>query len=724
MNELLRSDATIPWCLHQLKTLSSFLLETAFSPKQMAQQVGIILALQSIILSAQVVKNGVVLASQLLTQKGRMKRALEIASQNAETYDEWEDCARKLDEFMGMQKWIENDMSPLYDSRLLRRRIIDIKKMMVQNDVFNLIFKLRGGLSRDQFSITNEALYLHATAGTKAIIEEYQQTICDALYFICQSKDTNNGMGDDECVPLDVRLAFFNETRHSYGRTALLLSGGASLGYYHIGLAKCLLDNNMLPRVISGASAGSLMAAMIGTRTGEELVELIEKGDFRKDFFSFGERKSDNISARFHYLVPQSLRWIPDMVMRMIFEKESVLKLDTNHLKEAIIANVGHHTFQEAFDRTGRIVNITVAPNNKYEPPRLLNYLTAPHICVWSAAVASCAIPGVFDSIALVSKEPNGDFRPENDWVRHRAHDSADDKLNLKYSDGSIENDLPMQQLSELFNINHFIVSQVNPHSFLLSSLSLPSSAWNTGLINYSIGYIKFLKAQCRSWLKNMINFITFRNSAPSWSSRRGVGQLLTQEYEGRDCDVSIMPWKGAMSIGMAFASLMKNPSLEDFHRMVKISERNTWPHVPRIKAHCAIEVTLDKCVQLMRTRISQESREDDGQDRDRTPSFFTSRSLINLSGLSVTDPKAEPRGHAADWEPRPLRQIIVAVDKSFDGQDELSKALDKERDKEVKDLSNGIVKTTRMTNFYYKKSKSDELASLVSSDSGDKLSI
>jgi predicted acylesterase/phospholipase RssA len=40
------------------------------------------------------------------------------------------------------------------------------------------------------------------------------------------------------------------------------------------------------------------------------------------------------------------------------------------------------------------------------------------------------------------------------------------------YSDGSFENDLPMQQLSELFNVNHFIVSQVNPHSFMLSSLS------------------------------------------------------------------------------------------------------------------------------------------------------------------------------------------------------------------------------------------------------------
>jgi TAG lipase / steryl ester hydrolase / phospholipase A2 / LPA acyltransferase len=32
----------------------------------------------------------------------------------------------------------------------------------------------------------------------------------------------------------------------------------------------------------------------------------------------------------------------------------------------------------------------------------------------------------------------------------------------VHHSDGSLENDLPSDQLSELFNINHFIVSQVS----------------------------------------------------------------------------------------------------------------------------------------------------------------------------------------------------------------------------------------------------------------------
>ena len=45
-------------------------------------------------------------------------------------------------------------------------------------------------------------------------------------------------------------------------------------------------------------------------------------------------------------------------------------------------------------------------------------------------------------------KDPDGAVRPEDGGTYH--------------SDGSVECDLPMAQLSELFNVNHFIVSQVN----------------------------------------------------------------------------------------------------------------------------------------------------------------------------------------------------------------------------------------------------------------------
>ena len=55
----------------------------------------------------------------------------------------------------------------------------------------------------------------------------------------------------DEEIPTDAKLAFFNETRHAYGRSALLLSGGAYLGYYHMGVVKVRLSNRPLSRPLS-----------------------------------------------------------------------------------------------------------------------------------------------------------------------------------------------------------------------------------------------------------------------------------------------------------------------------------------------------------------------------------------------------------------------------------------------------------------------------------------
>lgn len=79
--------------------------------------------------------------------------------------------------------------------------------------------------------------------------------------------------------------------------------------------------------------------------------------------------------------------------------------------------------------------------------------MTCPNVVIWSAVSASTAIPGFFDSVELMIKTENGEiipYHPEN--------------TNTRYIDGTIGGDLPMQRMSELFNVNTFIVSQVNPH--------------------------------------------------------------------------------------------------------------------------------------------------------------------------------------------------------------------------------------------------------------------
>eukprot|EP00981_Chlorochromonas_danica_P005504 scaffold1116_cov180-Ochromonas_danica.AAC.4 len=433
--------------------------------------------------------------------------------------------------------------------------------------------------------------------------------------------------------------------------------------------------------------------SLASTRTDQELVELFGEPDeemrppdnIRTDFFRYSHEFKSEIARRLNYLVPQGLRWLTFPIFSSIFEKK-ILNLDTEHFKKAMMQNVGLYTFQEAFDRTGRIINITVAPLNSYDPPRLLNYLTAPHVCVWSAAAASCALPGIFDAVSLIVKEPNGQFRPEHEWTRQGksilciyltsifvsvancawggvSTVAVMDKEEVKrakladYSDGSLENDLPMQQLSELFNVNHFIVSQVNPHSAIFSAWGAKATVWSNPIYGALVGYLRFLTSQCRDWLKNIINLLIFQSKAPLWSTRRGLSQTLTQEYEGRLGDVTITPWAGHISVFTALTSAIKNPTPLELVEVFRVGEANTWPSISRIRAHCLIEMTLDKCVQRLRKRITEESERQrvlsaraimnqaaaagvsTTFNMDRTPSFYTSRSILNLSGLSVSDP-------------------------------------------------------------------------------------
>ena len=74
---------------------------------------------------------------------------------------------------------------------------------------------------------------------------------------------------------------------------------------------------------------------------------------------------------------------------------------------------------------------------------------------------------------------------------------------------------------------------------------------------------------------------------------------------------------------------------------MVRAAENATWPFLARIRAQCSVEMTLDRCVQRLRRRLASGSgsRHHAKGGMDRTPSFYTSRSIINLSGLGVADP-------------------------------------------------------------------------------------
>ena len=66
-------------------------------------------------------------------------------------------------------------------------------------------------------------------------------------------------------------IGFLKRARAAYGRTALCLSGGAMMGLYHFGHVVGLMETGCLPNIISGTSAGSVVGAILCTRTDDEL---------------------------------------------------------------------------------------------------------------------------------------------------------------------------------------------------------------------------------------------------------------------------------------------------------------------------------------------------------------------------------------------------------------------------------------------------------------------
>ena len=80
-----------------------------------------------------------------------------------------------------------------------------------------------------------------------------------------------------------------------------MLSGGGVLGFYHLGVVKTLLEQGLLPRVISGSSAGSIVAGVMGTHTNEELEHFIEPANVHFE----AEREASVFSRMFFGANPQ-----------------------------------------------------------------------------------------------------------------------------------------------------------------------------------------------------------------------------------------------------------------------------------------------------------------------------------------------------------------------------------------------------------------------------------
>lgn len=465
---------------------------------------------------------------------------------SANTYPDYKQRAEELDAlFPSLQAWKATENVLLYDIRKMKARIERYEvDPQTECETYDLMFELRTSLLRKQFGLASPKLYKGYTSSTKKVVERYMSSVLRALRTCAKSIR----------VPVADRLHFLRETRQSFGRTALLLSGGCSLGTYHFGVIKGLAEIGILPRIVSGSSAGAIMAAWLAVQTAEDLRRWCENpvlGDVAILCFH-GAREEETIEKM-------------EATARKMYAGEGFFNMDA--IKQTMINHVGATTMLEAYEKTGRIVNIVVSSEDGV--PFLINYLTAPHVFLWSAVCASTSIPGAFQSVELRAKNRRGEDVPY-------------ERTGTRWRDGSFTADLPRKRLSELFNVNHYIVSQVAPHWTFFGELP-ENSGFFGKFMNFVFEQVKY-------------SFLSVDHVIPS---RFHPLALITQDGVG---DITIRPTESIRTSLASILRLLVNPA--DTLPYIKESERQVWKLSTRLHLVCAVEMLMDTLIQ----ELQQES--------------------------------------------------------------------------------------------------------------------
>lgn len=400
------------------------------------------------------------------------------------------------------------------------------------------------GHLRNLAGIGSADLYRDSYIGTKALIEEYVREVVQQLHVI--------GGSADPSISHIEKVDFFSELLQTFGRTALILHGGASFGLCHLGVVKALHERGLMPKIFCGSYIGALIAALICVQEPAGLARILsgERIQFEA-FFKNGSRGS------FRRRLTRLLKY-----GRL---------LDIHVLEECARANIGDITFKEAFERSGLVLNITVYAKRKNEVPVLLNYLTAPDLVIWTAACASLATPGIYEEGMLLSKREDGTTYP---W-----HPSG-----VKLASARMVQDLPVKRLTELFNANNFIVSQVPSY---LTWRPLRSERFRasflgklTDLVTQEVAH-RFHQLRdlglIPAVLLNVLNFL----KAPM------VG------------DVQVTPFIYFSDIKYIFSS--PDPSFVQY--CIHKGELAAWRRMTHIEMRCAIEFAIEEILDRLKTK-------------------------------------------------------------------------------------------------------------------------
>ena len=350
---------------------------------------------------------------------------------------------------------------------------------------------------------------------------------------------------------LSDRLNLIRKLKHNMGRTALMLSGGGAQAMYHLGTIKALCESKLYDgiEVISGTSGGSISAAMCAIKTRSELLQDVCVPHVSTDYGLTGEMKKKNI------------RWFPKVMQMGEYWLKHKLLVDPKEFKRCCEFYYGDITFEEAFERTGKHVCITVSASRAEESGGggsgsgqrlLLNHISTPHVTLASAVAASCALPGVMAPAKLVTK--NSDSKKELFEVD-----------GVEWIDGSVQADLPFKRISTLFNVSNYIVCQTNFHVLpFLHKAHHPnrkSFYWRT--------------FQTCEWdIRNRALNLSRLGLFPKIFGQ-DISKVFKQKYHG---DLTLVPRFTTMQV-FGLKALV-NPTYEDMEVYLQNGQSSAWPYL------------------------------------------------------------------------------------------------------------------------------------------------